>query len=122
MTCEMEESQFTLTRWLELAKFCGQEDPYLGKRQSVRFKWRAYVQVEVQHLDGSVEYLYATTKDVSEGGLGLVFRRPVPPRAKIRVQLDDENQFGIVSGTVMHCTQTVGSYFVGMCCDDAIAA
>ena len=85
------------------------------------YKQMRLFQVEVQNPNGSIEYVYAQTKDVSETGLGLIFRQPVERRAKIRVQLEDETQAGIVSGTVMHCTQTVGTYIVGIICNHATA-
>ena len=122
MTNPLKETRFTLKRWLKQAKCVGRQDHYLGKRQSTRFQWQTYVQVEVQNPNGSVEYVYAKTKDISETGLGLVFRQPIERRSKIRVQLDDETQAGIVSGTVTHCTQIVGTYIVGIDCDHATAA
>ena len=95
MTSQKNESRVTLDRWLQQAKCCGQVDHYLGKRRTVRFQWQTYVQIEVQNPNGTVEYLYATTKDISESGLALTSRQPIDPRAQIRIQLDDEDQFGI---------------------------
>lgn len=98
--------------WLAQARLVGEEDVFAGKRRHPRVTWTVPVTLAV--LDGpeAGTRQYAHTKDISEGGLGLRARRPIPLGSTVWVGPDD-SAMG-VHARVMHCTETVGGFVIGI--------
>ena len=106
------EETATVEQWLAEARLEGREDTYAGKRRYPRVTW--HVPVILDGLDGerAGECYYATTKDLSAGGMGFRCRQPVPVRSLVRVMSEIDGQS--VYAKVMHCTETVGACFIGV--------
>jgi len=107
-----DEEDAVVRQWLAEAHVLGEESEYAGKRRHPRVAWQMPITVDI--LDGASagESYYATSKDISEGGMGFRCRRAVPVWSCVRVTCDDDGQY--VHGQVMHCTETVGGFIVGM--------
>ena len=69
------KTQDLVDLWLAEAKLYGKKDPYLGKRRHPRFQWQVPVVLDVDSVDGLQSCVYAQTRDISEGGIGLVCRQ-----------------------------------------------
>ena len=106
------EEETTVRQWLVNARLRGEEDVYAGKRRRPRVTWQVPVTVEI--LDGvrANQSDYATSKDVSAGGMGLRCRRAIEARTLVRVVTDEDGRF--VHARVMHCTETIGGFFIGV--------
>ncbi len=100
-------------RWLEQAREEGVEDDVLNKRASPRIAWTVYVEVLGDAAEG--ERITGRTRDISEGGIGLQCRKPIPDRTVVRVYRQDQGDPAeYVEGRVMHSTMTIGGYKVGI--------
>ena len=102
----------TVDMWLAEARRYGREDVYAGKRQHVRVTWEAPVTVVVYDGRQAGETDHATTRDISSGGLGLRCRRPLAVHSLVAVVSEIDGQ--CVHATVMHCTETLGGFLVGV--------
>lgn len=107
-----DEQAATVERWLANARLEGREDTYTGKRCYPRVTWQVPVTLDILDGERAGECDYATSKDISKGGLGLRCRQSVPVRSFVRVVSDGDGQS--VYARVMHCTETVGGFFVGI--------
>lgn len=108
----IDEKQATVRQWVTEARVFGQECGYAGKRRHPRITWQAPLTVQI--LDGARvgESEYGAARDISEGGVGLRVRRSVPVWSHVRVTYDGDGRQ--VYGQVMHCTETVGGFIVGV--------
>ena len=106
------DERATIREWLANARLEGREDTYAGKRRYPRVTW--VVPVTVEFLDGerAGENDFAMSKDISEGGVGLRCRRPLAVRTLVRVMTDEGAP--CVHARVMHCTETLGGFIVGL--------
>jgi hypothetical protein len=111
-TSAASQTQDLIDLWLADAKLYGQKDPYLGKRRHPRYQWKMPVDMDVLSIDGSQCRLYAQTRDISEGGIGLECRQQLEPDSRVRIRL--EGQLEAIEGYVVHCTQGLGKYLVGV--------
>ncbi|MCP4590944.1 MAG: PilZ domain-containing protein [bacterium] len=102
----------TVQGWLDEARQTGQGDTYAGKRRYPRYTWTVPVVIEV--LDGELagESDYASSRDISEGGLGIRLRRRIPDRSMVRVTTDEYGPG--IHARVMHCTETLGGFILGL--------
>ena len=123
MTCVMTDTIETpdvVDLWMAEAKLYGQKDPYPGKRRHLRFQWRVPVAIEVASVDGLQLRASATTRDISQGGIGLECRQPIEPDSRIHIRLEGEIE--CVEGYVVHCTQSFGKYLIGVVFAACLAA
>ena len=103
----------TLVRsWLGDAEIDGETDAYTGKRQWPRFKWHAPVTIEVPATGTRRESLYASARDISEGGIGVWCSHAMEANTAVRLYVDDASEY--VQGRVRQCTTTVGGFIIGV--------
>ncbi|MCP4250134.1 MAG: PilZ domain-containing protein [bacterium] len=98
--------------WLQQARQTGRTDAYAGKRRYPRTTWDAALEVHVPKSAGRTVTHYASARDISEGGIGLQWRRAVPDCTVVRICPAGELKG--VSAMVMHCTQTLNGYIIGL--------
>ena len=104
-------SRETLKAWLDEAQIAGQPESILGERRHPRFLWVMYV--EVMKIGNAAEKSPCRIRDISEGGIGLFCHQKWSTEEPVRICRP--NQPGMhVDGTVVHCTQTVGGFLVGV--------
>ena len=104
-------SRETLKAWLDEAQSAGQPEPILGERRHPRFLWVMYV--EVMKIGNAAEKSPCRIRDISEGGIGLFCHQKWSTEEPVRICRP--NQRGQhVDGKVVHCTQTVGGFLVGV--------
>jgi len=60
------------------------------------------------------EPVYVTTRDINEDGIGFLCKRQMAAGQKIFITLDTDLGTAEITGTVCHCTATVGMYKVGV--------
>jgi hypothetical protein len=106
------DQKAVIADWLGQARKEGQEDTFAGKRRWPRVTWQVPVVLEINTGRGRTQTCYATSRDVSEGGLGLRTRQRVPVMALVRVTAGDDDRS--VLGRVAHCTDTLGGFLVGI--------
>ena len=98
-------------RWLAQAREEGVDDGVLNKRSCSRIAWAIYVEVAGE----GAERLTGRTRDISEGGIGLQCRKPLPERTRVRIyRTDTPNPDEYVEGEVVHSTGTVGGFKIGV--------
>ena len=105
----------TVQYWLLSAQATGQRDTYPGKRRRPRFTWHVPITLEVLDasvLGRSVRAHCAMSRDISDGGMGLRCRQPVPVMALVCITLDETQE--TVYGRVRHCTGSLGGFLVGV--------
>ncbi|MFQ5491274.1 MAG: PilZ domain-containing protein [Phycisphaerae bacterium] len=110
----MTSTDETRQRWLESARQDPDTDNFTGKRQHLRFRWPAQLQVHVANsadAEGTAEVCYVTGRDISELGVGFHCRRELQPHTRVDLLVDGEHVK--VPAQVRHCTQTVSGFFVG---------
>ncbi len=98
-------------KWLTDAHRMGQKDTYAGKRRQTRYTWNTAVTVEFVD-DADETPLFATTRDISIGGLGIRTRRRIDVNTLVRISTDATNES--VRGRVRHCSESLGGFFVGI--------
>ena len=102
----------TVRTWLANASRTGAKDVYAGKRKFVRYTWLTSAKVEVRSGVSCDTTVYASTRDISAGGLGLKVRQRLQPGAIVRVTLDEGGES--VTGRVRHCSEALGGFYVGI--------
>ncbi len=108
---ETSES-LTIRDWTEEAQISGVTDHYAGKRAHPRTTWSVSVVVKITSGKDTGELVYAKSKDVSLGGIGLLSRHNIPPHTAVEIWAGNHGQG--VSGRVMHSTRTVAGYIIGV--------
>lgn len=98
--------------WLSEARKTGQGDNYAGKRRHPRYEWQVPAVIEVDPDLPSRRLLYATTRDISESGLGLRCRTRLPQFTNVRLYVNDGEE--PVTAVVRHSTGTLGGFLVGV--------
>jgi hypothetical protein len=104
-----------IRQWVSQAMSTGTVDPYPGKRRHPRVNWEVPAIVRTES-DGRARLLYVKTRNVSLGGVAVVCRAPLRAMAAVQVCMGGEEH--CVTGRVMHCTQMLGSYLIGIEFDD----
>ena len=102
----------TIEAWLAEAKLTGHIDGYLGRRRWVRYSWHVPLEIDTKDRFNRPVILLATGRDISTGGLGVHCRTKLPAMSIVSVRRF--NQESAVQVRVMHCTQTVNGYRIGM--------
>jgi len=102
----------TLTQeWLEEAGETGETDTYSRKYRDPRTTWNVPLEVHVPVRGGLTETYYATSIDVSEGGIGFRCREMIPPHTRVRICRDGE-MVGVTAVT-LGSTQSLAGYLIG---------
>jgi hypothetical protein len=104
--------------WVQRAAITGQADPYVGKRQQPRTTWTVPVVMRIVDAAGE-RLLHLMSRDVSLTGLGLTCREKLSPMTTVQLWVGAEEQ--CVVGRVMHCTQGLSGYVIGIEFDRAAA-
>ncbi|HEY3241985.1 MAG TPA: PilZ domain-containing protein [Phycisphaerae bacterium] len=97
--------------WLHEALATGSVDAYIGKRRHARVSWNVPAILRVT-LDHRARLLYVSTRNVSASGMAVVCRERISAMSMIQVCIGGEER--CVAGRVMHCTQTLGGYLIGI--------
>ncbi len=97
--------------WLAEASKIGRGDNYAGKRRHPRFKWQVPAVIEIDPDSPHRRLVYATTRDISESGIGVKCRDRLPQFTNVRVYVNDGEEY--VSAVVRHSTGTLGGFIVG---------
>ncbi len=97
--------------WVRRAAITGRTDSYEGKRQNARTSWSVPVVLRLNE-DGFERILYTMSRDVSLSGLGVVGKERLPVMTQVEIWVGSEDR--CVMGRVMHCTQTIGGYVIGI--------
>lgn len=100
-------SREVIVNWLEEAKFFGQKDPHAVRRADPRYTWTRPMELMV---DGTIHYVY--TRDVSRDGVGLTCRERLDDESRVQLRRDSNDPW--VPARVVHCTQTVGAFKIGI--------
>jgi c-di-GMP-binding flagellar brake protein YcgR len=83
-----------------------------------RGQWRLILAspgiVEIEDTEGSDEPIYVTTRDISTEGLGFLTRKQLEEGQKLIMNIETDLGEVEIPATVMHCTQTVGMFKVGV--------
>ena len=98
--------------WVDDAVSDGETDAYTGKRRWPRVKWQVPVTIEARTGGAKQECRYATSRDVSPGGIGVWCSQPVTDGTIVRLSVADGEEY--VDARVQQCTETVGGYIVGL--------
>ena len=98
--------------WVDDAVSDGESDAYTGKRRWPRVKWQVPVMIETCAGGDKQECRYATSRDVSPGGIGVWCSQPVTDGTLVRLSVADGEEY--VDARVQQCTETVGGYIVGL--------
>lgn len=99
--------QETVRSWLESAEEGGQLDSYEAKRGQVRCSWPQPLEMLI---DG--ELVYVQSRDICEGGIGLVAKRELSLDQKVQVRRGPSEPW--VNCRVAHVTRTIGAFKVGV--------
>ena len=102
----------TIETWLREAERIGQIDGYMGRRRWVRYSWHVPLEIDTKDRFNRPVILLATGRDISTGGLGVHCRTKLPAMSVVSVRRFDQKS--AVQVRVMHCTQTVNGYRIGM--------
>jgi hypothetical protein len=62
---------------------------------------------------GTRNSTYGRVRDVNENGVGIQCRTAIAEWTEVRIQLQDQPD-EYVDGVVVHCTETVGGYKIGV--------
>ncbi len=101
-----------VNRWLTQAQCTGREDTYTGKRRFPRFTWREHFTVVVLDEGPDRVECFATTRDISAGGVGLKIRHRIAATAVVRLVHEETGE--TVHGRVRFCNEALGAFFVGV--------
>lgn len=77
-------------QWLEEAQRAGRGDFYAGKRREPRFVWERPLEVRVVLEGNQAEVRRATSRTLSDSGIGFTCPQPIEPSAKIEVFVPGE--------------------------------
>lgn len=66
-------------QWLEEAHVTGTTDTYSRKYRDPRTTWNVPLEIHICPDGHRAETIYATSFDISEGGVGFRSRKPIPP-------------------------------------------
>ena len=69
--------------------------------------------VEVMKIGNAAEKSPSRIRDISEGGIGLFCHQEWHPGEPVRICRPDQSG-RYAAGKVVHCTQTVGGFLVGV--------
>ncbi len=97
--------------WLSDARKAGKGDSYAGKRRHPRFDWQVPAVIEIDPDTPHRRLIYATTRDISESGVGVRCRDRLPQFTNVRIYVNDGEEY--VSAVVRHSTGTLGGFIVG---------
>jgi c-di-GMP-binding flagellar brake protein YcgR len=106
-----DEATITAKRWLASAKRTGQGDTYAGKRRHARYTWVNPVTIEVMEGQHAGRAYYATTRDISAGGIGTRCRHRLDVMTLVCV-IDEDGE--AVFGRVRHCGEVLGAFLIGV--------
>lgn len=106
-----------VTRWVTEARRTGETDSYAGKRSHPRSLWSVPLKVKMVSGRYAGEIVCANTRDVSLGGMGFFSRRRFEIHTEVEVWVHRHPQG--VRGKIMHVTQTIGGYVVGIAFDES---
>jgi hypothetical protein len=112
LPAKQADQDAVIADWLAEARITGTEDAYRGKRRWPRVTWQVPVTLEVHPGERRSRTCHATSRDISEGGLGLRLRQRLPAMAPVRVFIGEDERS--VRGRVVHCTDTLGGFIVGV--------
>ncbi|MCG3138774.1 MAG: hypothetical protein HJJLKODD_02643 [Phycisphaerae bacterium] len=101
-------------RWVAEAELLGKSDQLAIKRGQVRFISPG--DYRLQSLDGSESREHCVRGyNISISGLGVMSKERLPAgtRVLIHTDIDNGNMPGVLA-SVIHCTQTVGGYKLGL--------
>lgn len=93
--------------WVDEAQSEGKTDAYRSKRALPRHTWDRPLEMLIED---KVEYVYA--RDINSKGVGLVCKTRLQPQGVVHIRSNDAEPW--VRCRVVHVTQTVGAYKVGV--------
>jgi hypothetical protein len=110
----------TSARWMEIVAQSGllAEDPPL-RRQSPRYHVDGLIKAIIHPplgapKDKAPEEMSCSVLEISEGGVMLRARRELRTYTRLTIEWPDGELFFALSGSVKHCTGTVGAFKVGV--------
>ena len=109
---QSQKSNPTSQKWLAEAKRTGEKDNYAGKRRQPRCTWDVQVTVEILENGEPTETLYANTRDISAGGMGMRCRKVVPAHSEVRITIDETGES--MPARVTQCTRSICDYQSGV--------
>ncbi len=83
------------------------------KRKQWRLTYITNGEVTIQSQPES-QPIYVTTKDISTDGIGLMTKHQFQPGQKLTICIKTDGGDVEFTGTVVHCTPTVGMFKVGV--------
>jgi len=88
-------------------------DPFLIKRRFRRWNFRCPADLYLKDENGQEIRLYASCRDISPIGVGLVCKQPIKAGTVAQIVLDLGFGKYIADVRIVHCTQTVGGFKIG---------
>jgi hypothetical protein len=99
------------SQWLEEAQRAGRGDSHSGERREPRFAWQRPLEIRVVLEGNQAEPRRATSRTLSDSGIGFTCAQPIEPAARIEVSLPGEPTG--MPAVVRQCTETATGYLVG---------
>ncbi len=109
---DQAEAAEIIRGWVADAELDGVADVYSGKRRWPRVKWQVPVMIEALPSGERQSSMFVTSRDISEGGIGVWCNQAIEPGTMIRLFVDDGEEH--VEGRVRQCTETVGGFIIGV--------
>jgi hypothetical protein len=97
----------TISLWLESARGHCREEPAPSKRHCARYRWDTALELRV-----GKKIHYVLGRNISTCGIGVLSRAGVTPGRTVELRRTPEDPW--VGCRVMHNTQSVGAYRVGL--------
>ena len=103
-----------LNGWLAEGRTLGCIDINLRKRIHTRFRCGRDFIIKPA-VPGSFAEELARGHNISSAGMGIISRRPIPCNYEVLIQDGAANSNSpTLTASVIHCTQTIGGYKVGL--------
>ncbi|MCP4249111.1 MAG: hypothetical protein GY778_18870 [bacterium] len=97
--------------WLEEAQLESDAEDFTRRHRDPRTRWEVDLEIHVRQPSGRTKTFYAKSFDISEGGLGLSCRTPIPPYSEVIVCRGGEMTG--VSTVTQSCTRTLTGHLIG---------
>ena len=89
-------------------------EPKIKRTQGRQEVYPELVEIQILRHKASPVIAQARTRDLSEGGIGLTSREPIKIDEMVELKFHYEGTCYTVCASVVHCTQTIGGYKVGL--------
>ena len=99
--------------WLREVREHSTPQKPLKQRDHARLPWVMGIAVEPVGARDDSERIACRTRDITESGIGILSRRRFRTWDRVRIhRIDQPGEY--VDGVVVHCTQPVGGFKIGL--------